>query len=224
MKLLSEYQQQQEEAELWCSTLPVKQQPEQQDLRMNRPKKTVSFSANVQINTIMPYQDYTEDEMQTIWYQKKDYKAFKRIILTTLQLNRAGELPEGGNDEHTMRGIECRTREGAAARKATKEQVMAAVLGEQARQRQDKQLEQQKAVWLLARVSRQLTEESQLEASIHGMCDELEARLHTSYNTVVQSISAATRMHQKMSEPRRTIRLPEVDLQAGWRLVAGSAA
>lgn len=212
MKLVSECQQ---EPEL-CSTMPVKEA-----LHANtKTAKAVSFSATMtQVNEVMSHHDYTEEELHATWYQKKDYKAFKRTVLTTLKLNRAGELPEGGNDEYTMRGIECRTREGAAARKAIKHQVKTAVLEEQARQRQQQQQQQQAD--LLALVSQQQTKDSQLEASIHGMCDELEARDHP---RLAQSVSVATHAHYKMSASRRTVRLQDVDLQSGLRLVAGSAA
>ena len=212
MKLVSECQQ---EPEL-CSTMPAKEALH----NIAKAAKAVSFSATIaQVNEVMSRHDYTEEEVEATWYQKKDYKSFKRTVLTTLKLNRAGELLEGGNDEYTMRGIECRTREGAAARKAIKQQVKTAVLEEQDRQRQQ---QQQLQADLLAMVSQQQTKDSQLEASIHGMCDELEARDFPSLSQSVPSVSSHA--HYKMSTPRRTVRLQDVDLPSGLRLVAGSAA
>ena len=214
MKLISECQQEPEL--LACSSVPVKE-----PLHLRTSGKSVTFSATLaQVKDVLSVKNYTNEEIHASWYNKSDYKNFKRSVLTTLKLNRAGELPKGGgNDEHTMRGIECRTREGAAEHKAVKAQVKTAVLEEQQRQQSQGVSDPE----LLALLAQQITADQQHQAFIHGMCDELEAR---DYLNLAQAVSQSNSNNHKMSStmPRRTVRLQDVASQSGLKLVAGQAA
>lgn len=131
--------------------------------------RTVRFAADVTVHSVISVEDYSEAELEACFYNKTDYKNFKRSSLITLKLNREGELDA---TKHCMRGLECRTREGAAAKKAAKNAAMAAAFQELLRQAS----EDVQDADILAQTLRQVTVSQQHQASIRGMCDELEVR------------------------------------------------
>jgi len=152
---------------------------------------------------VLSTEDYTSEEIQKSWYGKAELKSFKRDILVTLQLNRAGKLvgvPNNDREEqlHTMRGLEGRTREGCAAKKALKASAQAATLGEQSRQLACGSRNAE----LLALVAQKASSESQHEAYIMGMYDELVVQDEYAHGST-------TIAHQKLSSPTSVIRLKD---------------
>ncbi|CAB9513731.1 expressed unknown protein [Seminavis robusta] len=87
------------------------------------------------IHDILPLSAYSVEEIESCWFSRYEYNAFKRNSLVTLSLNRTGALSPD-DPEHTMRGLECRTRECTDSRRMLRYQATAAVFEEQARQRQ----------------------------------------------------------------------------------------
>ncbi|CAB9514474.1 expressed unknown protein [Seminavis robusta] len=147
-------------------------------------KRTVHFPEEqmVVVHDVLARQDYTEEELSACFFAKGDYKSFKKSSIVTLQKWRAGELPAGGTTKHCMRGLECRTREGAQQRKELKQAARTALMTEIQRQMvagvQD-ELE-------LAAVYHRTCAPQQHQASIQGMCDQLEAQ---EYYTLAQAVA-----------------------------------
>ena len=139
----------------------------------------VRFAADVTTHSVLSRDEYSESEFKACYYNKTDYKKFKKSSLITLKLNREGELPAG----HSMRGLECRTREGAAAKKAARQQAVEAF-------REAAQFDSLSLAVALHKV----TAKQQHAASVRGMCDELEAREYQPLATIVrkQQSSAPT--------------------------------
>jgi hypothetical protein len=76
--------------------------------------------------------DLSLEEVRDIWYESSDYAEIKSSYQMTIFLMENGELVEG--DEHTARGLEYRTQQGAWARYENKRDAYNAVLDEQDRQ------------------------------------------------------------------------------------------
>ena len=137
--------------------------------------RMVSFAAegdNV-VHDVLPLTEYTPNEVSACWFSKAEYNSFKRNSLVTLQLNRAGELAANDNNpEHTMRGLECRTRECTDSRRLLRFQAAAAVFNEQARQ-QDLGIQDPEA---LSEAYHSLSWHSMYDAHTQGMADEQDAQ------------------------------------------------
>lgn len=76
--------------------------------------------------------DMEESEVASIWYDSNEYAEIKSSYQLTIFMMEAGEKLNG--DEHTSRGLEYRTQEGAWARYENKRDAYNAVLDEQDRQ------------------------------------------------------------------------------------------
>ena len=115
------------------------QQPQQHEKKAATTSQTASLSVSFPaeednvVHDILPLSEYTPAEVRACWFVRSEYNSFKRTSLVTLQLNRAGEL-SANHPEHTMRGLECRTRECTDSRRMVRFQAAAAVFNEQARQ------------------------------------------------------------------------------------------
>lgn len=137
--------------------------------------RSVSFAAeedNV-VYDVLPLTEYTPSEVSACWFVKSEYNLFKRNSLVTLQLNRAGELSANdSNPEHTMRGLECRTRECTDSRRILRFQAAAAVFNEQARQ-QDLGIHDPEA---LSESYHAFSWHSMYDAHTQGMADEQDAQ------------------------------------------------
>jgi hypothetical protein len=124
----------------------------------------VRFAADEHVVEVMARQDYTAQEAQACWYTAQDYKTFKKAAVVTLKLNRAGKLNDSTAEQHCMRGLECRTREGMASKKAVKQESRTTVLQAQANGEN------------IAKAYQAISVKEQYRATVQGMCDELEAR------------------------------------------------
>jgi len=92
--------------------------------------KSVRFSEDAHELFLIPHLDeFTEEEMISIWYEPNDYSNMKNEYKDTVFLIECGK----GLDEveHTARGLEYRTQEGAWARYENKRDAYNAVLDEQ---------------------------------------------------------------------------------------------
>lgn len=137
--------------------------------------RSVSFAAEQDniVHDVLPLTDYTPNEVRACWFVKSEYNSFKRNSLVTLQLNRAGELSANDNNpEHTMRGLECRTRECTDSRRMLRFQAAAAVFNEQARQ-QGLGIQDPEA---LSESYHTFSWHSMYDAHTQGMADEQDAQ------------------------------------------------
>jgi hypothetical protein len=79
--------------------------------------------------------DIPEDEVNATWYDATEYSEIKAGYQLTIFMMEAGETLK--TEEHTSRGLEYRTQEGAWARYENKRDAYNAVLDEQDRQWQE---------------------------------------------------------------------------------------
>ena len=95
---------------------------------------SVSFNTFVICKDIKPLADYTDEEMNSIWYADYEYHEIKRHVKETLRMMMEGhQLPEDERDV-CYDGLEGRTKQGYALRRKRKEAVKSAVLFECASQ------------------------------------------------------------------------------------------
>jgi len=98
---------------------------------------SITFSGKKHIKKIPHLNTMTEEDIEQIWYSHYDYDDIKASFEYTVFMMDAGEAKTVENDEHTTRGLEMRTEEGAWARFEHKRDAYNAVLDEQDRQWND---------------------------------------------------------------------------------------
>jgi len=159
----------------------------------NGDHRAVRFVSTLnEIREIPNLDTFSGQELRGSWFGEMDYRYMKREALETLTLNRmaGGFLEEDyDDDEHeqdenmdpnhrcpqqqqqqrlTMRGLECRTREGARYRKQLRMIYVDSVLREQNRQRWQGSSNTE----LLAAIARNLSSECRYSAMTRGVQDE----------------------------------------------------
>lgn len=93
--------------------------------------KGVHFKEHHDIREIPHLDDVPEEEIEETWYSAKEYSEIKSSYQLTIFMMESGEKM---SEEHTPRGLEYRTQEGAWARYENKRDAYNAVLDEQDRQ------------------------------------------------------------------------------------------
>lgn len=91
----------------------------------------------------------------------------KRNSLVTLSLNRTGELSPD-DPEHTMRGLECRTRECTDSRRVLRYRATASVLDEQVRQKETGEQDPE----LISEAYHSISWHAMYDAHCQGLADE----------------------------------------------------
>lgn len=94
--------------------------------------KSVSFAEHNEVFEITHLDEFPASEVAAIWYDANEYANIKKSYQLTIFLMESGEPLTG--EEHTSRGLEYRTQEGAWARYENKRDAYNAVLDEQDRQ------------------------------------------------------------------------------------------
>jgi len=101
--------------------------------RSNKPKRSLRFCDERNQVFAIPHLDNMSDEtIARIWYDSEEYAEIKSSYQMTIFHMEKGEFQE--DDEHTSRGLEYRTQDGAWARYENKRDAYNAVLDEQDRQ------------------------------------------------------------------------------------------
>jgi hypothetical protein len=94
--------------------------------------KQVRFSEDFKTLEITHLDDMPEEDVNATWYTSKEYSEIKSSYQVTIFMMESGETLNDA--EHTSRGLEYRTQEGAWARYENKRDAYNAVLDEQDRQ------------------------------------------------------------------------------------------
>jgi hypothetical protein len=94
--------------------------------------RSIRWSETNEIHKIHHIDDMSDEQIAATWYAAKEYSEIKSAYQLTIFMMEAGENITG--DEHTSRGLEYRTQEGAWARYENKRDAYNAVLDEQDRQ------------------------------------------------------------------------------------------
>lgn len=123
-------------------------------------KRTVRFEKTAKVKRIRPRHQYSAKELEEMWYTESDYAEIKRHVVETVKLmmkkkknskkeqkqyhhqNQGSRNSSANcdfdefieNDDHTIRGLECRTKKAAMQRKETKMFARNRVLEEQENQ------------------------------------------------------------------------------------------
>jgi hypothetical protein len=90
----------------------------------------VSFNQNVLCRETLHKNDYTVEEKHNAWFQKAEMVQIKADMVATVRMITRGDLVDD-TVEHSTRGLEFRSREGANKRKINKFRALEAVLDEQ---------------------------------------------------------------------------------------------
>lgn len=131
-------------------------------------KRQVRFS--LESNQIFPVVHIDEMDPADIfetWYEPRDYEAVKARLIPVIRRMMRGVAIEETN-EQTIRGLEFRTRQGAAKRQETKENASVAVFDEQERQRATNEIDDES----IAQVYHDHAAECQEKAHRLGKQDE----------------------------------------------------
>lgn len=94
--------------------------------------KSVRFRESNQFFPIPHLNDLSDEDIAEIWYEPEDYSEIKSSYQLTIFMMESNELVE--SDDHTARGLEYRTQQGAWSRYENKRDAYNAVLDEQDRQ------------------------------------------------------------------------------------------
>jgi hypothetical protein len=144
--------------------------PQSMKRKGSKPAKSIRFAEMNQIFPVPHLDDIGEALIAEIWYNAAEYSEIKSSYQLTLFMMENGELKE--TDEHTSRGLEYRTQQGAWARYENKRDAYNAVLDEQDRQwKADKDDHD-----ALARIYLQHSTKCAVAASERGESDAKEAK------------------------------------------------
>jgi hypothetical protein len=111
--------------------------------------------------------DFDEDTIRAIWYEKTEYDTMKVGFVATIKKMMRGEhIAE--NNESSIRGLEFRTRKGALRRQHNKLAAITAVLDEQDRQFIDGTFDEER----LAEIYRSSGSHCQESAQAMGLKDQ----------------------------------------------------
>jgi hypothetical protein len=122
------------------------------------------------VHPIPHLDEMPESEIKATWYTAEEYGEIKAAYQLTIFMMEAGE--ELKSDEHTSRGLEYRTQEGAWARYENKRDAYNAVLDEQDRQWQRDVDDHEE----ISRIYLQHSSKCAEAAASRAAVDEIEAR------------------------------------------------
>ena len=99
--------------------------------------KSLAFAQENEVFEIPHINDFTDEDVAATWYDAEDYAAIKADYQCVIFMMESGERIDDNNDddneEHTTRGLEYRTQQGAWNRYENKRDAYNAVLDEQDR-------------------------------------------------------------------------------------------
>lgn len=140
--------------------------------KSSKPKgMSISFSGKKHIKKIPHLNTMSEEDIEQIWYSHYDYDDIKASFEYTVFMMDAGEAKTVENDDHTTRGLEMRTEEGAWARFEHKRDAYNAVLDEQDRQWNDGEDDPEQ----IAALCLEVTESAAKGALERGLSDQEES-------------------------------------------------
>eukprot|EP00536_Pseudo-nitzschia_multiseries_P004784 jgi/Psemu1/10821/gm1.10821_g len=97
-------------------------------------RKKVTFHKTARVKRVKPRTHYTAEQHREMWYNDFDYTQIKRRAVETVRIMmksaRSG-IAFVDDDDHSARGLECRTKNAATERKQFKEYARMLVLDEQ---------------------------------------------------------------------------------------------
>jgi len=129
--------------------------------------KSVRFAPTAKVRQ---FTKFSRDQGKDIWFVNGDFAKMKRSFAPTVQRMMNGTITPEDEEEHCIRGLEYRTKDGARRRTKNKFNGMAAVLHEQDRQIFGEAADDEQ----LARVYAEVNAHCRREAAELGAQDELD--------------------------------------------------
>jgi hypothetical protein len=143
--------------------------------RPTLPRRKVAFDKVVKVRKTLNISNYTQDEIRDTWYSHEDMLRIcteNRATVALLNKN-GGQLSENDQTTTTIRGMECRTKQGARRRMKNKILSRIMVLREQERQRNNDVGDDPECIYL---VYYSIASKCQTEAVKLGLKDESTSR------------------------------------------------
>jgi hypothetical protein len=102
-------------------------------ISVTSPKKAkkVYFAKTVQYKEMRHIKDFSQEEIEAVWMEARDYQMIKAIVKTTVIMMMKGERIPEDDEDFCTRGLEFRTRAGSRIRSRNKLRARSAVLNEQ---------------------------------------------------------------------------------------------
>jgi len=134
--------------------------------------RSVHWASQCEVFEIIHINDMEDEEVFSCWYHEEDYSMIKKRIRVSVLLMEAGRAVE--SPEHTDRGIECRTADGARERYRNRRKTVNAVLDEQDSQWDNNVKDDDR----LAKVSMGHSGKSRVSAMVRARQDQEFVRAH----------------------------------------------
>eukprot|EP00540_Astrosyne_radiata_P015241 CAMPEP_0116843118 /NCGR_PEP_ID=MMETSP0418-20121206/11906_1 /TAXON_ID=1158023 /ORGANISM="Astrosyne radiata, Strain 13vi08-1A" /LENGTH=179 /DNA_ID=CAMNT_0004473827 /DNA_START=60 /DNA_END=599 /DNA_ORIENTATION=- len=131
-------------------------------------KSKVQFASKVRLVRIEHINEMIHEQVSEIWYSSAEFMEIRTKNDRCLELLTTGKAVE--DEDHTMRGLECRTQAGYERRRRNKRNALYAVLDEQERQRKSGTLDPEVIAGVYLLESEHCTE----DALEQGIVDEEE--------------------------------------------------
>jgi hypothetical protein len=97
-----------------------------------RKKCSVSWNSDVNCLSILSLDQYSEQELEAVWYTLEEYQAFKNSCKEAIvRMMEKGKNIKDNDEEFCCRGLECRTKKGDKLCQRNRQGVWCAVLFEQ---------------------------------------------------------------------------------------------
>lgn len=140
-------------------------------LHLHFKQRCVSFCAVVGVHQVLNRDDFTPEERKSCWYDRVDLRQMKEITKSEARLMECGLQQE--SEDVCLRGLECRTKEGARTKRQNRSNAIAAVFFELDGQEDDGIFDDE----AVADVYFNCSEHCQVSAQMLGMRDAREAQL-----------------------------------------------
>jgi hypothetical protein len=135
-------------------------------------KKRLSFADSVEFREIRDLTDFSSEDIMATWWSANEYVVIRRMIAITVREIMNGSSFEANDEVFCERGLEIRTKAGAAARSMTKRRAILTVLRAQDFQRQEGFNDPE----YIAEIYAECTKASSDESYSSGITDEKAAR------------------------------------------------
>lgn len=137
--------------------------------RSRKLRSSVRFVESPEVRSITSRKDFSDQEVESIWYTGREYYYIKKVNNATVKMMSRGR--ELNPEVHCIRGLECRTEDGQENKSRNKMMARNAVLQEQEYQKLERICEPA----LFAQVSRVASHCARKDARERGLQDERDA-------------------------------------------------
>lgn len=172
---------------------------DEKDRSRSAPKRVSFTDVSDEVHEIPHLDDMPDEEVDAVWYNSEEYSEIKSSYQITIMMMEGGETLDDSN--HTSRGLEYRTQEGAWARYENKRDAYNAVLDEQDYQwKVDKDDEHK-----IRKIYLQHSKKCSDAAVVRGLQDENAAKLIHKEKTEAEIAEGRARLQKKKLARRKKV-------------------